>query len=125
MSFKDVKAGVRNSGNLIKEAEHLMNTNAFAGMNQSMTRADAQAELAARTGAEGFNNFTAGFKTASENGSLTAALASFGRTNHEQVMAPMLTEKLMAAGFSKQDLAGFWGGNALRALKQAEAMRAK
>lgn len=38
---------------------------------------------------------------------------------------PMLTEKLMAAGFSKQDLAGFWGGNALRALKQAEAMRAQ
>ena len=38
---------------------------------------------------------------------------------------PMLTEKLLAAGFTKEDLAGFWGGNALRALKQADEMKAK
>ena len=38
---------------------------------------------------------------------------------------PALTERLIAAGWSKDDLAGFWGGNALRALKQADEMKAK
>ncbi|WP_374654775.1 dipeptidase [Phenylobacterium sp.] len=38
---------------------------------------------------------------------------------------PVLTEKLLAAGFTKDDLAGFWGGNALRVLKQADEMKAK
>ena len=38
---------------------------------------------------------------------------------------PMLTQKLLAAGFTKDDLAGFWGGNALRVLKQADEMKGK
>lgn len=38
---------------------------------------------------------------------------------------PALTERLMAAGFSQADLAKFWGGNALRVLKQADALKAK
>lgn len=38
---------------------------------------------------------------------------------------PALTERLIAAGFSQEDLAKFWGGNALRVLKQADALKAK
>lgn len=38
---------------------------------------------------------------------------------------PALTERLIAAGFSKEDLAKFWGGNALRVLKQADELKAK
>ncbi|HVK43163.1 MAG TPA: membrane dipeptidase, partial [Phenylobacterium sp.] len=38
---------------------------------------------------------------------------------------PTLTERLVAAGFSKDDLAKFWGGNALRVLKQADELKAK
>lgn len=38
---------------------------------------------------------------------------------------PALTERLVAAGFSKDDLAKFWGGNALRVLKQADELKAK
>lgn len=38
---------------------------------------------------------------------------------------PALTERLIAAGWSKDELAGFWGGNALRVLKQADDLRAK
>ena len=38
---------------------------------------------------------------------------------------PALTERLIAAGFSKEDLAKFWGGNTLRVLKQADELKAK
>jgi membrane dipeptidase len=38
---------------------------------------------------------------------------------------PALTERLVAAGFTKEDLAKFWGGNALRVLKQADELKAK
>ncbi len=38
---------------------------------------------------------------------------------------PALTERLIAAGFSQEDLAKFWGGNALRVLKQADGLKAK
>lgn len=38
---------------------------------------------------------------------------------------PALTERLIAAGFTKEDLAGFWGGNALRVLKAADAAKAQ
>lgn len=38
---------------------------------------------------------------------------------------PALTERLLAAGFTKDDLAKFWGGNALRVLKTADDMKAK
>ena len=38
---------------------------------------------------------------------------------------PALTERLVAAGWSKDDLAGFWGGNALRVLRQADELKAK
>jgi membrane dipeptidase len=36
---------------------------------------------------------------------------------------PALTERLIAAGFSQEDLAGFWGGNALRVLKEADRLK--
>jgi membrane dipeptidase len=35
---------------------------------------------------------------------------------------PRLTGKLLAAGFTAGDLAKFWGGNALRVLRKAQAM---
>lgn len=38
---------------------------------------------------------------------------------------PALTERLIAAGFTEEDLAKFWGGNALRVLKQADEAKAK
>ncbi len=38
---------------------------------------------------------------------------------------PALTERLIAAGFTQEDLAKFWGGNALRVLKQADELKAK
>jgi membrane dipeptidase len=38
---------------------------------------------------------------------------------------PALTERLVAAGFTKDDLVKFWGGNALRVLKLADEMKAK
>lgn len=38
---------------------------------------------------------------------------------------PALTERLVAAGFTPEDLAKFWGGNALRVLKAADEARAK
>jgi membrane dipeptidase len=38
---------------------------------------------------------------------------------------PALTERLVAAGWTKDDLAKFWGGNALRVLKQADELKAK
>ena len=36
---------------------------------------------------------------------------------------PALTERLIKAGFSKDDLAKFWGGNALRVLKEADRLK--
>ncbi|WP_309645826.1 dipeptidase [Phenylobacterium sp.] len=36
---------------------------------------------------------------------------------------PVLTERLIKAGFSKEDLAKFWGGNALRVLKEADRLK--
>lgn len=38
---------------------------------------------------------------------------------------PALTDRLIAAGFTKDDLAKFWGGNALRVLKAADEAKAK
>lgn len=38
---------------------------------------------------------------------------------------PALTERLVAAGWTKAELAGFWGGNALRVLRQADELKAK
>ena len=35
------------------------------------------------------------------------------------------SERLIAAGWTKDDLAGFWGGNALRVLRQADELKAK
>lgn len=35
---------------------------------------------------------------------------------------PKVTERLMQAGYSKADVAKFWGGNALRVMRQAQAM---
>jgi membrane dipeptidase len=47
-----------------------------------------------------------------------------GLTGFEDITDfPDLTERLIAAGFTKEDLAKFWGGNALRVLKQADAMK--
>ena len=36
---------------------------------------------------------------------------------------PALTERLIKAGFSKDDLAKFWGGNALRVLEEADRLK--
>jgi len=36
---------------------------------------------------------------------------------------PALTERLIKAGFTKEDLAKFWGGNALRVLKEADRLK--
>lgn len=36
---------------------------------------------------------------------------------------PALTERLVQAGFSKEDLTKFWGGNALRVLKEADRLK--
>ncbi len=38
---------------------------------------------------------------------------------------PALTEQLVKAGFSKEDLAKFWGGNALRVLREADRLKAR
>ncbi len=38
---------------------------------------------------------------------------------------PMVTQKLMDAGYTKEDVAKFWGGNALRVLRQAQEAAAK
>lgn len=49
-----------------------------------------------------------------------------GLTGFEDITDfPALTEKLIAAGFTKEDLAKFWGGNALRVLKEADGLKAK
>lgn len=49
-----------------------------------------------------------------------------GLTGFEDITDfPALTEKLIAAGFTKEDLAKFWGGNALRVLKAADDLKAK
>lgn len=37
---------------------------------------------------------------------------------------PKITERLLQAGYSKEDVAKFWGGNALRVMRQAHALRA-
>lgn len=37
---------------------------------------------------------------------------------------PKITERLLAAGYSKEDVAKFWGGNALRVMRQAQALAA-
>jgi len=36
---------------------------------------------------------------------------------------PKITERLLAAGFSKDDIAKIWGGNALRVLREAERLK--
>ncbi|MDP3852119.1 dipeptidase [Phenylobacterium sp.] len=36
---------------------------------------------------------------------------------------PALTERLVKAGFTKEDLAKFWGGNALRVLQEADRLK--
>jgi membrane dipeptidase len=38
---------------------------------------------------------------------------------------PKISQRLMAAGYSKADVAKVWGGNALRVLREAEAAKAK
>ena len=38
---------------------------------------------------------------------------------------PKVTQRLMAAGYSKADVAKIWGGNALRVLREVEAAKAK
>ena len=38
---------------------------------------------------------------------------------------PKVTQRLMAAGYSKADVAKVWGGNALRVLREVEAAKAK
>ena len=48
-------------------------------------------------------------------------LASVG---FEDVTAlPRITERLLAEGFSEKQIAGFWGGNLLRVMRQVEAAR--
>jgi membrane dipeptidase len=36
---------------------------------------------------------------------------------------PRITERLLAAGYTKDDIAKIWGGNALRVLRQAQALK--
>jgi membrane dipeptidase len=36
------------------------------------------------------------------------------------VNLPMITQRLLEEGYSKDDLANIWGGNALRVLQQAQ-----
>ena len=36
---------------------------------------------------------------------------------------PRITERLLAEGFSEEQIAGFWGGNLLRVMRQVEAAR--
>jgi membrane dipeptidase len=36
---------------------------------------------------------------------------------------PKITERLLAAGYTKDDIAKIWGGNALRVLRQAQALK--
>lgn len=38
---------------------------------------------------------------------------------------PKVTERLLAAGYSREDVAKVWGGNALRVLKEAERLKGK
>lgn len=38
---------------------------------------------------------------------------------------PKVTERLLAAGYTKKDVAKVWGGNALRVLKEAERLKGK
>jgi len=38
---------------------------------------------------------------------------------------PKITERLIAAGYSRDDVAKIWGGNALRVLKAADEGKAK
>lgn len=38
---------------------------------------------------------------------------------------PKISQRLMAAGYSKEDVAKVWGGNALRVLREVEAAKAK
>lgn len=47
-----------------------------------------------------------------------------GLTGFEDITDfPALTDRLVAAGFTKDDLAKFWGGNALRVLKEADRLK--
>ncbi|MFN3514076.1 MAG: dipeptidase [Phenylobacterium sp.] len=47
-----------------------------------------------------------------------------GVTGFEDVTDfPALTERLIAEGFSEEDLVKFWGGNALRVLKEADRLK--
>ena len=48
-----------------------------------------------------------------------------GVTGMEDVASyPRITERLLAAGYTKSDLEKIWGGNVLRVLKQAEQYKA-
>jgi membrane dipeptidase len=47
-----------------------------------------------------------------------------GVTGMEDVTAlPRITERLVKAGYTEAQLANFWGGNALRVLSKAQAVR--
>jgi membrane dipeptidase len=47
-----------------------------------------------------------------------------GVTGMEDVTAiPKITERLVKLGYTENQLAGFWGGNALRVLKAAHEAR--
>jgi membrane dipeptidase len=48
-----------------------------------------------------------------------------GVTGLEDVASyPKITAALLAAGYTRQDLAKIWGGNVLRVMRQAEAYKA-
>lgn len=105
MAFKDVKAGVRNNGNLIAQAINLINTNGFSKLSgMESFNADAAAGL---FGGEGYASFGKGFKETLSQGGFDAAKRSIDRDDYSAPVKNHFTQSVLDDIAKRQGLESF------------------
>jgi|AGFS01.1.fsa_nt_gi hypothetical protein len=107
MAFKDVKAGVRNTGNLIKQAMDLTKNQSFAALSGVESFNDAQQQFGTIFGGEGFNTFQKGMTDNLSHGGFDAAKAAIGRNNINEIAASVFTTDVLSDIAKRQGLESF------------------
>lgn len=95
MAFKDVKAGVRNNGNLIHQAMGLIKNNSFAPISGMESFADAKGSFAQVFGGEGFQTFQKGMSENLAHGGFAAAASSIARDDYAAPVRDQFTKEVL------------------------------
>jgi len=107
MAFKDVKAGVRNTGNLINQAIALTKNTSFAALSGCESFDDAKTQLGQIFNGEGNSTFQKGMVATLSQGGFDAAKAAIGRTDVDKIAAGTYTQDVLNDISRRQGLESF------------------